>query len=102
MTYQWQRDGRDILDAVGSVLILPTVGLGDSGARFRCVISNPLGSLTSDEALLTVGRDSAPPTLVSAVNTTATNIVVKFSEPVEAASATLALTSTRKMLTTVC
>jgi hypothetical protein len=90
MTYQWQRDSRDILDAVGSVLILPTVGLGDSGARFRCVISNPLGSLTSDEALLTVGRDSAPPTLVSAVNTTATNIVVKFSEPVEAASATLA------------
>ena len=90
MAYQWQRDRQDVPNAVGSVLVLPGVSMADSGARFRCVISNPLGSLASDEALLTVGRDNAPPTLVSAVNTTATNILVRFSEPVEAASATMA------------
>jgi len=90
MSYQWQRDGREIPGAFGSVHTLPVVALADSGARFRCLASNSLGTLASDEAILTVLRDTVPPTLVSAENTSATNVVVVFSEPVEAANALLA------------
>lgn len=67
LTYQWQRNFVDIPGATEPVLTLPAVKPEDSGARFRCIVSNPLGTVTSDLATLTViapsaRYDATPPT----------------------------------------
>ncbi|MFN9746277.1 MAG: hypothetical protein ACK57B_11595 [Betaproteobacteria bacterium] len=54
LSYQWQRGSTVIPGASGATLGLPAVGLADDGARFRVVVSNSGGSVTSSEALLTV------------------------------------------------
>jgi len=53
--YQWQRNGVDMPGRTGPTLSL-TAGMGDNGARFRCVVSIPGTGLTvtSEEATLTV------------------------------------------------
>jgi parallel beta-helix repeat protein len=53
-TYQWQRNGADVPGAHGPAYTLPPVDLADSGARFRCVVMNPLSIVTSSDAQLTV------------------------------------------------
>ncbi|RME94231.1 MAG: hypothetical protein D6766_06325, partial [Verrucomicrobia bacterium] len=71
LRYQWQRDGEDIPGATQPCLALSEVALADSGARFRCVISNDHGAVASKEVVLTVfeqrllGRWSAPSGWVS-------------------------------------
>ncbi|MDX6575196.1 MAG: hypothetical protein QOE96_1149, partial [Blastocatellia bacterium] len=46
---------------------LPSAALADSGAKFRCVVSNGFGSATSNEATLTV--QPPPPILQTEENT---------------------------------
>ncbi len=63
LTYQWQRFGAggwtDIGGANGpSYQLAPTSRAADDGARLRVVVGNAVGSVTSDEATLTV--DPAP------------------------------------------
>ncbi|MBI3416210.1 MAG: lamin tail domain-containing protein [Verrucomicrobia bacterium] len=89
ISYQWQRNGANIIGATNSQLYLPFLTLADSGATFRCLVTNPLGSAISTTATLTVVRDTTPPALISAANSGENNLVAAlFSEPVEAASAT--------------
>ena len=52
--YQWQKDGLDIPGATAPSLTVPQAGLADSGRRFRVVLSNAGGSVTSDAAALLV------------------------------------------------
>jgi phosphohistidine swiveling domain-containing protein len=59
LSYQWQRDGADIAGATASTYPRAQTVFADDGARFRCVITNASGSVTSREALLTV-RLAAP------------------------------------------
>jgi glucose/arabinose dehydrogenase len=54
LTYQWQRNGVTIAGATTASYITPSVLLTDSGATFRCVVSNSFGSATSTAATLTV------------------------------------------------
>lgn len=59
ITYQWQRsaDGvtfADIAGAVAPTLELPTVVQTDDATRYRVVVTNAQGSITSASALLTV------------------------------------------------
>jgi hypothetical protein len=54
LSYQWQRGGTAMAGATGATLTLPAVTLTDDGARFRAVVSNAGGSVTSAEAVLTV------------------------------------------------
>ena len=55
ITYQWQKDGVDIPDAISNTLtVLETVA-----ASYRVVVSNDLGSVTSAAATLTL-KDLAP------------------------------------------
>jgi hypothetical protein len=61
LSYQWQRNGLDLPGATGAAYTTPTLTLADSGARFRCRVSNAFGSVTSNAALL---RVLAPPTIV--------------------------------------
>lgn len=54
LSYQWQRNGADIPGAVSAVYTTPSLTQADSGALFRCVVSNSLGSVTSNDALLMI------------------------------------------------
>jgi pectate lyase/pectin methylesterase-like acyl-CoA thioesterase len=54
-TYQWSKDGSPITGATGTSLMLTNVQTTDSGV-FSVVVTNPLGSVTSDDARLTILR----------------------------------------------
>jgi alpha-tubulin suppressor-like RCC1 family protein len=61
-SYQWQFEGTNIPGATNQILRFTPTSLGQSG-RYSVVVSNPLGSVTSSNALLTLspvatwGRD---------------------------------------------
>jgi hypothetical protein len=54
LAYQWQRNGTAVAGATAAALDLAAVTLADDGARFRVVVSNTGGSVTSNEVTLTV------------------------------------------------
>jgi glucose/arabinose dehydrogenase len=60
LNYQWQRNTININGANAASYTLSNATPGDSGARFRCVVSNAFGTATSNEATLTV---TAPPSI---------------------------------------
>lgn len=60
LEYQWQRNGADIPGAQSPSYTTPALALADSGARFRCRVTNAVGSVTSNAALL---RVLAPPAI---------------------------------------
>ena len=54
LSYQWRKNGVNISGAKNSSYTTPATVLADSGARFRCVVSNAYGTVTSNAAALTV------------------------------------------------
>lgn len=54
LTYQWQRSGMNIPGANSTTFDISATVLSDNGARFRCVVSNSVGTATSNEATLNV------------------------------------------------
>jgi beta-galactosidase len=60
LTYQWQRNGAAIAGATDSTYTTPVLAAGDSGASFAVVVSNPVNSVTSSAAVLTVNPAIAP------------------------------------------
>jgi glucose/arabinose dehydrogenase len=60
LQYQWQRNGANIAAATAQDYTIPSAALSDNGARFRAVVSNTAGSVTSSEAVLTVTANQAP------------------------------------------
>src|SRR4030095_107049 len=67
LMFQWQRNMVNIAGANAATLNLPGVALLDSGSKFRCVVSNGAGSVTSNEATLTVS--APPPVIITEPNT---------------------------------
>jgi glucose/arabinose dehydrogenase len=65
LTYQWQRNGLNISGASTSSYTISAAALADNGAKFRCVISNAFGSVSSSEATLTVTAAPPPPMLLT-------------------------------------
>ena len=55
LSYQWQRDGKDIAGATASSYVLNNVQASDDGASFTVVVRNSAGSVTSAAAVLRVG-----------------------------------------------
>ncbi len=88
IAFQWQRNGANLSGATNAAYTLAVATLADHAATFRCVLWNPLGAVTSTIATLTVNADATRPMLAGALNQGATNVVVFFSELVEAATAT--------------
>jgi hypothetical protein len=87
--YQWLRGSGAIPGATNSSLLITPVAMSDNGIRFSCCITNGFGSTNSAAATLTVSPDVTRPTLISASSLDDPGVlVVVFSEPVEAASAT--------------
>ena len=54
LTYQWRKDGRSIAGATGSTYVKASVTALDAGT-YTVVVSNAVGSVTSNPALLSVG-----------------------------------------------
>ncbi len=92
--YQWQRNSNNIAGERSSTLVLTNPRLSDDGAYYRAIVTNVAATNISVNARLTVLPDTNAPTLTLAFNSSATNFVVFFSEPVNPATATNALNYT--------
>ena len=53
-TYQWQKDSVNISGATDSSYTTPATTMNDNGVKFRCIVTNSVGSDSSAEAVLTV------------------------------------------------
>lgn len=60
LTYQWQRNQVNISGATSSSYTLQNAAFADNGAKFRVVVTNGFGNVTSNEATVTV---NAPPAI---------------------------------------
>ena len=60
LQYRWQRNGANIAGATAPDYRISSVSQADNGARFRAVVSNAAGSVTSNQAVLTVSANRAP------------------------------------------
>ena len=64
LSYQWQKDGEDLTDggsitgATTATLTITGVMESDEGG-YRCVVTNTAGMVTSNTAMLTVGKISS-------------------------------------------
>ena len=54
LTYQWQKDGKDIPGATLSTYNTPAIAIADSGAQYSVVVGNSAAKVTSNKATLTV------------------------------------------------
>jgi glucose/arabinose dehydrogenase len=66
LSYRWQRDGVDIPGATSPSYTLSNAAPADDGARFRVVVTNSAGSVTSNAATLTVTPNQPPSTTITA------------------------------------
>ena len=90
VTYRWRAQGTPLLDfnAAKPFYNLSNVSVAlNNGQVYSCLISNSAGAVTSAPMLLTVLRDTNPPTVTLVGNIGATNVQVVYSKPVELASA---------------
>src|SRR6185295_12553548 len=82
LNYQWQRNQANISGATSATYTIASTALSDSGAKFRCVVTNPFGTATSNEATLTV--QPPPPVLLTEANSNlaiALDSVTFFRDP---------------------
>ncbi|MDB6026088.1 MAG: Coagulation factor 5/8 type domain protein [Verrucomicrobiales bacterium] len=89
--YQWQKGTNNIVGATNSIYTTPTLALTNNASTYRVVVSTPLGiSTNSAFATLTVNADTQAPIVSSALKAAGnvTNVIVNFSEPVTAGTAT--------------
>src|SRR5439155_666705 len=65
LSYQWQRNGTAIGGATAASYTTPATVTSDSGAQFTVVVSNAVGSETSNAAALTVTSAPVAPTITA-------------------------------------
>jgi hypothetical protein len=65
LSYQWTKNGMDIVGATAATLTLPAALTADSGALFRTVVSSSSGSVTSIPATLTVKPAPGAPIIIT-------------------------------------
>jgi hypothetical protein len=76
LSYQWQKNNANILNANSSSYITPATTTSDSGSTFRCVVTNSAGNATSNSATLTVTAANRPPVITSAATAAPANPTV--------------------------
>src|SRR5690242_16935576 len=65
LTYQWLKNGSAISGATSASYTTPATAASDSGAQFTVTVSNSLGSVTSDPAILTVSAVAVAPSITT-------------------------------------
>lgn len=60
LRYQWQRNGANIAGATARTFTIAAVTPNADGARFRAVVSNDVGGVASNAAVLTLSTNRAP------------------------------------------
>jgi outer membrane protein assembly factor BamB len=65
LTYQWQKNRNAISGATGSSYQTPATVSGDNGSSFTVIVSNAVGSVTSNAATLTVTAAPIAPQITS-------------------------------------
>src|SRR5207237_885977 len=65
LSYQWQKNGTAIGAATTASYTTPATTASDSGAQFTVVVSNAVGSVTSNAAALTVNAALVAPTITT-------------------------------------
>src|SRR5881398_3340254 len=65
LSYQWQKNGTAIGAATAASYTTPATTASDSGAQFTVVVSNAVGSVTSNAAALTVNAAPVAPTITT-------------------------------------
>lgn len=55
MTYQWQKDGVNIVGATSDTYTIPVIGVGDLSHNYRVIVSNDIGGAVSAQARLQTG-----------------------------------------------
>lgn len=77
LTYQWERDKGKGFEKWGGIygksasFTTGVLGKGCNGYKYRCIVSNSAGSVTSDSATLTVIDDATPPSETTYIITAA-------------------------------
>ena len=64
-SYQWQRNGANIVGATAASYTTPATVIGDHGVAFRVIVSNSAGAVTSSAATLTVTDTATAPTITT-------------------------------------
>ncbi|NLT50196.1 MAG: hypothetical protein GXX85_04685, partial [Ignavibacteria bacterium] len=67
LSYQWQKNGTDTPSATENEYTTPATVISDSGSIFKCVVTNQFGSVTSNEAVLSVIQPGTDTTSVNLV-----------------------------------
>ncbi len=65
LSYQWRRNGTAIAGATSSNYTTPVTANSDNGAQFTVVVSNTVGSVTSNAATLTVNATPVAPSITT-------------------------------------
>jgi len=65
ISYQWQKNGTAISGATAAIYTTPATTSVDNGETFRVVISNPVGSVTSSSATLSLAVSRVAPLVTS-------------------------------------
>ncbi len=65
LSYQWRKNGVAIPGATSTSYTTPAETTSDSGSLFSVVVSNSVGSVTSNNASLTVNPDPVAPSITS-------------------------------------
>jgi len=65
LTYQWRKNGTNISGAISSSYTTPATAAADSGSTFSVVVSNAGGSVTSNNATLTVNSAATAPSITT-------------------------------------
>src|SRR5262249_22109030 len=91
LTYQWKKDGNNVAGATTSTLSVSQAQAGDAGT-YSVVVTNSLGSVTSNPAVVTVSSDVFANRVIipsGGVNTLASNAAAtkESGEPNHAGSA---------------
>lgn len=62
LSYQWMKNGANIAGAINSSYTTPPTIAGDNGSLFSVIVSNSVGSVTSNSKVLTV---NTPPSITT-------------------------------------
>lgn len=64
-SFQWKKNGVNIVGATGNPYTTPSTLIGENGTLFSVIVTNNIGSVTSNNAMLTVNPAPIAPSITS-------------------------------------